>query len=517
MKRTYTSLICAFLLVGLWSCTKNNPETPPQNSNKKSFFTFAFKVIHNPAIKEDILCSIGNDTIYTHALSGIPLSSLIPDFTFEGKSVTLNKIPQISGETAQDFNSPLTYFITAEDGSTKSYVVIFEVDIPTLQINTNNVPVDSKEEYVNGTLKITGNIPPSFSYDGKMKIKGRGNSTWGMAKKPFKIKLEVESPLLGMNSDKTWVLLANYADKTMMRNAIGFELSRRLDLAFTPESQFVDLMLNNQYQGTYQLVEQVEVAPHKINIEKQDKNATALPQIAGGYLLEVDGFASNEPLYFYTPKRMPITVHYPDAEEISSEQVTYITQYVNDFEKALFADDFSDPVNGYRKYFDVDAYINYYLVNEIIGNSDVFWSTYLYKTRNGKIQAGPVWDFDIAGNNDNRLGDAVHKLMFDKAHEPKTWINRLMEDASFRKQVRKRWNEIKTTKVNTIPLYVDELSRKLRVTQKQNFNKWDIFNITVYRELELPGSFQGEVNYLRRFLESRIKWLDSTFQGPRFN
>lgn len=518
MKKTFTRIVCALLIIGFWSCKKNKTiEEEPTLSNKKSFLTFEFKKAQNAGLTEDIVCSIGNDTVYTHVLSGVQLTSLVPTFTFEGKNVTTNNVEQVSAVTANNFSLPPTYLITAEDGSVKSYKVVFEVNIPVMHINTNAVLINSKENYVNATMKITGNIPAAFSYDGKMKIRGRGNFTWGLPKKPYKIKLDVKSPLLGMNSDKTWVLMANYADKSMMRNEVAFELSRRLGLPFTPKGQFIEVILNDEYQGTYQLIEQIAVARHKVNIEEQDKKATTLPEIGGGYLLEVDGYAYAEPVNIFTPKGMPVTVHYPDAEDITAEQRKYITDYVNDFEKALFADNFTDPINGYRKYFDVDSYINYYLVNEISGNPDMFWSTYLVKTRNGKIQAGPVWDFDLGENYDNRVGDVTEKLMADAAHEPKAWINRLMQDPSFRRAMKKRWNEVKVQQVRTIPLYVDELTRKLNVTQKLNFTKWNIFNVSTHLEIAFPGSFQGEVDYLRTYLVNHIKWLDKQFQTERYN
>jgi spore coat protein CotH len=522
MKNTLICFFLAFLTTAHWSCKKNTTiEQPPAQettlSDKKAFLSFGFKTSQNPSLKEDIAFTISNDTLYASILPEIKLSDLIAEFTFEGKSVTVNGVSQKSGVTKQNFEPPLSYIITAEDNSSKIFKVVIEVKLPVLNINTGGAAIESKENYITGHIKITGNASVSNSYEGTMRIRGRGNSTWGMAKKPYKIKLDQKASLLGMNSDKTWVLLANYADKTMMRNEIAFELSRRLGLTFTPQSRFVDLYLNNAYQGIYQLTEQIEVASHKVNIEEQEKNARDLPEIAGGYLLEVDGFAYSEPVYIQTPKGMPLTVHYPDAEDISNEQIQFITDYVNDFEQALFADNFTDPANGYRKYLDVDAFINYYLVNEIIGNPDAFWSTYLYKTRAGKLQAGPVWDFDIAANNDDRLGNAVNKLMLDAAHDPKAWISRLMEDESFRKAVKNRWNEVKSSKVNNITLFIDELSKRLNPSQKENFVKWNILNTKVYREPELHHTYQGEVKALRNFMERRIKWLDTQFQGPRFN
>jgi hypothetical protein len=511
----FTMLIAVSLFCG---CSRDKQAPPPPVlSEKKVFTSFSFKASLNEGLQEDVAGAIGEDTIRIQALSGVSLSAMAPDFTFEGKKVTVDSVPQVSGQTRHDFNQPVKYVITAENSSVKTYVVVVGAEIPVFNISTNNVPIDSKEVYVDGTLSITGNVPAAFSYNGKIRIRGRGNATWGMPKKPYKIKLDKKAPLFGITSDKTWILLANYGDKSMMRNETAFELSRRLELAFTPKAYYVELMLNNEYQGTYQLTEQIEVAAHKVNVEEQEKGATALPQIAGGYLLEVDGYAGSEPAHFYTPKNMPITIHYPDAADLSTAQTNYINSYVNDFETALFAANFADPVNGYRRFLDVPSFINYYLVNEIIGNPDMFWSTYLYKKRDGKLCAGPVWDFDLAGNNDRRLGDAVNKMMRDAAHEPKAWINRLMEDATFRLAIRQRWNSVKADKIKTIPEYVTALSRKLMVTQQKNFQRWDILSTLVHLNLQAAGTYQGEVDFLKGYLEQRIAWLDTQINSNRFD
>jgi len=516
-KTTSMFFVISILACLFFSCSREKQTPPPILSDQKEFTTFSFKAAHNDGLKEDIAGIIGEDTIRIPALSGIPLSSLAPDFAFEGKKVTVDSVLQISGETRQDFSQVIKYVITAENSSVKTYVIAIATEIPVLKINTNNIPVDSKEVYVDGTLEITGNVPATFSYNGKIRIRGRGNASWDMPKKPYKLKLDKKAPLLGISSDKTFVLLANYGDKSMMRNETAFELSRRMELAFTPKAFYVEVVLNNEYLGTYQLTEQIEVAAHKVNVEEQDKGTTTLPQIAGGYLLEVDGYADSEPAHFYTPRSMPVTIHYPDAEDITPAQTDYITNYFIDFENALFAANFADPANGYRRYFDVPSYINYYLVNEIMGNSDMNWSTYFYKKRDGKITAGPVWDFDLSANNDRRLGNSVNKLMRDVAHQPKAWLDRLMEDATFRQAVRTRWNAVYAAKINTLPDYITELSNKLMVTQQKNFEKWDILSTLVHQNLQAAGSYQGEVDYFKLFMQRRIAWLDGQINGSKFD
>ncbi len=502
-----------FLLLGTFqlfnSCSKQTDEIAPQAT--QSFTFFDFRVAQNPSLAQDITCEIKGDTIFASTFSGTNLSALKPAFT-DGIEVNVAGKNQKSGESSQNFNSIITYFIKANDGILKKYFVKFtDTNIPAVYISTNNKAIQSKTTYIPASMKINGNIAGDLLFGGEIEIRGRGNSTWDFPKKPYKIKLNKKSGLLGMNESKQWVLLANYADKSLIRNEVGFEISRRVGLAFTPASRFVEVILNGSYLGNYQLVEQIDVGKTKVDITEQ--NATTA-DISGGYLVESDGFANREPINFFTPRNMGVSVHHPESDEITLAQRNYIKNHFIAFENSLAL---NDSTNNYKKYFDIDSYINYYLVNEIMGNSDVFWSTYMYKNKNNDvIYTGPVWDFDISANNDQRIGNSVNKLMLDAAHNPKQWINLLMKDKVFRNKVRKRWNEINT---NKLPLssFIDALASKLEVSQKKNFIKWNILNEKVYLNFQVSGTFGGEVNYLKNYLSNRISWLNTQFNSSRFD
>lgn len=507
----------AMLLVSAGCARHDNPGPPL--ATDKAITSFAFMADqHNPTLLDTITCDISGDTIYARTPAGTDVSGLVPRFTYEGVSISVDGVMQVSDTTAQDFSEPVTYTVTAEDKSQKDYIVKFlDTGLPAVYLSTGGTAITSKDDYIEGTMKIVKNFPAETLYEGPMKIKGRGNSTWQMPKKPYNIKLDDKAEILGMTKDKKWSLLANYGDKSLMRNAVAFELSRRLQLAFTPDSRFVDMYLNGVYQGNYQLTEKIEVSGHRVDVEEQTEGATTLPEISGGYLLEVDGYAYQEKVHFYTPRNMPVTVHYPDEDEITDAQKNYISQHFASFEDALFSADFTDPDKGYRHYLDLDSYINWYLVDEIAGNPDLFWSTYLYKKRNNdKLFAGPVWDFDLGFNADERLGDAVHKLMIDAGHEPKTWINQLMKDPYFRHAVRDRWNAVKAD-VATLPDFVDQVAAQLDYSQRLNFMLWDILSTKVHLNLEAAGSYEGEVAFLRNYLVDRIAWLDGQFNGSRFD
>lgn len=515
VRRLLLLFLVSLLIV---SCSKKKTVDVPDLPADKEIIVFVFNTESNPSLPQTINCEIKGDTIYAVAFAGTDITNLKAGFATTGTKVTVNNQQQVTEQTVHDFSSPVTYTVEAENGSKKNYVVKFtDTKLPVVYISTNNIPVDSKEVYIPGHLSIKSNLSGDSLYGGDMEIRGRGNSTWYMPKKPYKIKLNKKTGLLGMNQSKQWVLLANYADKSLMRNEVGFELSRRLGLAYTVAGRFVDVILNGTYVGNYELVEQIDVASTKVNVKEQPDGATALPDISGGYLTEIDGFYLSETVYFITTRGMPVTVHYPDDDVINDAQKEYITHHYNMLEDSLFGPDFSDPVSGYRKYFDVESYINCYLVNEIIGNPDAFWSTYMYKDyNNDRLFTGPVWDLDIAANNDIRIGDAENKMMLDSAYEPRLWINRLMQDQSFRNAIRDRWNSIKD-KVNSIPSFVDQLAAQLAYSQKKNFEAWNILNEQVYLNLQAAGSYEGEVEYLKNYLVRRLAWLDTQFNSGRFD
>ena len=388
-------------------------------------------------------------------------------------------------------------------------------NLPTLYINTvNNTSIDSKDAYIDASLSsVSPNSAESFT-EANIRIRGRGNSTWRMPKKSYRIKFANKLHFLNLPAkEDDWVLLANYADKTMIRNALAFELSKQLGMEFTPSVKFVDLVLNGQYMGTYQVTDQVEVKNDRVPLEKQDASMISLPDISGGYLLEADGFADGDEK-FKTDKGLNIVIKYPDEEDINASQRNYITSYTQEFENALFSLNFKDEDIGYRKYVDVPTLINWYIIVELTGNPDGFWSTYFYKKRNDpKFKFGPVWDFDIAFNNDERLGDATRKLMKDAAHNPKQWIRRLLEDPKLENEIAKRWEELKEQGILEHLLdYLDLMAQELNSSQKLNFQRWDILNKEVYLELEARGTYEAELAFLRNYIKSRYEFLDSQWK-----
>lgn len=387
-------------------------------------------------------------------------------------------------------------------------------NLPTIFIDTENgAAITSKDDYVNAVITVRGAANEEDNItEVPAEIKGRGNSTWKMAKKPYRLKFEDKINFLGNEAkEKNWVLLANYADKTLLRNALAFETARALfNFEFTPSVTFVDVVLNGKNIGSYLLTDQVEVKKSRVSVMEQPTTVVqGNPEITGGYLIEVDGFAEKEISWFKTAKDMKVTIKYPKDDEINASQKNYIQNYTQRMENALFSERFDDPEKGWRHYIDEDSWVNWYIACELFGNSDSWWSTYMYKERGEKFKYGPIWDFDIAFNNDYRIGNATEKFMRSAGCDPKTWIKRWWEDETLQKQVKKRWVEMGAENIKEFMLsYIDSMEVVLDESQKNNYEIWPTLDTRVHYEYSVRGSYEAEVQALREYVDARIRFLD---------
>ena len=393
-------------------------------------------------------------------------------------------------------------------------------DLPAVYIETfDHMPIYSKETYIYANIYIVNDEGHLETYD-SVQIRGRGNSTWNMSKKPYRIKFKQKEKLLGKGyaKAKKWTLLANAADKTLMRNALTSALGEFTSLKFNPAAKFVDVVLNGQYQGNYQISDQVEVRPHRVNIVEQEVPLADDADISGGYLLEVDGFQDGNCFttnYYNTPVR----IHHPDEEDINTLQNTYIHNYINMFERRLRSSNFTDPVSGYRHVVDEESLIDWYLCTEISANIDGFYSTYFYKEQaDSLLYFGPLWDYDIAYDNDYRiwsekgLSTTTYSLMADIAYSgSKRWVNRMWEDPWFAKQVYVRYKELLDKGlVDYLQNKVDSLARLLQKSQEKNYEKWGLTR-RMYHELVLYSSYDQYVEDLKVFINEHCAYLENTF------
>jgi hypothetical protein len=382
------------------------------------------------------------------------------------------------------------------------------VNLPVMKITTDNLaPVVSKEVYVSGQMTLESNIPGAAPVIGGLQIRGRGNSTWGMPKKPYRVKLTDKQSLLGMPSSKDWVLLANYSDKTLLRNALALELGAGIGMAWTPRTAYVEVHVNNQYDGVYLLTENIKVAKDRVNIDELAAGDVAADEITGGYLLEVD-FRQDGHTMFSATDNLPLVFQSP--EEPVQAQEAYIQGYIDQFEAVLHSSDFANPATGYAAYIDVDSFVRWFLVNELFRNRDAnMWSScWMYKPRGGKLFMGPLWDFDIAAGNIDYDGAFLTSGWWVR---DAPWFSRLFQDPAFAARARQMWNEIKADELPAMFQSISSDAAAMQQAQLNNFQRWPILENYVWPNNRIPGSYAGEVDYLNTWLAARAAWMDSQF------
>jgi len=357
-------------------------------------------------------------------------------------------------------------------------VVIPETGLATVYINTEKgASIVSKEDYVNASLSIQGLSADESMEDVVCQVRGRGNTTWYWPKKPYLIKLDKKASVLGMPKHKRWILLANFLDRTLMRNMVSMKVASMTGLAWTPHCVPVELVLNGQHKGSYLLIEQVRVDKNRVNITEMSKEDNTGDAVTGGYLLECDFHYDNEVQWIDNHGKcvemdngIPFGVKYPDSEDLTTAQLTYIKNYISEVAGTLYGPDFKDPENGYAKYLDIDSFVDYWIVFEVMGNHELGnpGSVYMHKDRGGKLVAGPCWDFDWGVLSYRSSPQGKTGLINRNA----IWYARLFEDPVFAEKVKNRFQEL-LPQLQTIPDYMDALQKQLSESAKYNFRMWN--------------------------------------------
>jgi len=375
---------------------------------------------------------------------------------------------------------------------------------PMVVIDTaGGAPIVDKETYVQAqlTMGATADFPQALNLS--TRIKGRGNSTWNLDKKPYRLKFDSKSKVLGMTSDKDWALLANHTDKSMLRNAVALCLGKVLGMDYTPSAHHVELRLNNDYLGLYQLVEHVKVADHRVNIGAA---AASADDADAGFLLEIDA-RLDETYWFRSLRYMPYTVK---SDVLEPVQVEHIQAVVNAMESALFGENYRDPEVGYAAHLDVEALVDFYLINEYLRNNDAFYSsTYVTRERGGKLKFGPLWDFDLAGGN-SKFFDNMSPTGWwvrDPSNHNTRYMHRLFSDPAFEQHVQARWRYLRK-QLPALQAYIRQSADTLQASQARNFQRWDVLNTPISPSPLALGSFDAEVAHLQFWLAQRAQWMD---------
>ena len=380
-------------------------------------------------------------------------------------------------------------------------------NLPTVVINTYNAQeITSKEVEIGCTVYIISKNGTDLLTGKQTKVRGRGNASWDFPKKPYRIKFDTkQSPLGAPAAAKKWTLLSNYGDKTLMRNMLAFEVSRRVGLSYTPFCHPVDLIVNGEYRGCYQLCDQVEAADGRV----ETKN---------GYLIEIDAYAYNEDLWFSSNKGTPVTIKHPDEDDITDQQIEFIKSYFNKMETAVFSTNFKDETNGYRKYLDLDSFLRNFIVGEFSGNTDTYWSVYMYKdAADGKLHTGPAWDYDLGFENDyrtypiNNLSDYIYASNGSVASEAvRSMVTKIVKnDPAAKARLIEIWEEaLNKGDLRNLNAYAYDAAQMLKESQALNFKRWKILDQHVHMNFQALGSYDAEVNTVRNYITNRLTKFD---------
>ncbi len=382
------------------------------------------------------------------------------------------------------------------------------LDLPVFSINTaNNAPINSKEEYVD--CLVTVNNAGEYNFENKeAQIRGRGNSTWGYPKKPYKLKFSSKTKLFGNAKAKTWTLIANYIDDSMMRNYLAYNVAQEFDdLNYTTSTKYVDVYINGEYNGVYLVCEQVEVNDNRVAISEDYTDVNT------GYLIEMDAWASSEGVEgidYFVCEGKNFTIKSPEVEpDKMGEYIAYIKEYLTQCFQALDSNDY-DLVT---QYIDVNSFADSYLLNELFKNRDVDYSSfYMYKDKDAKLCSGPVWDYDqSAGNSSNvAIANDSNSLYVKDG----IFYSKLLKYTEFKQIVSTKLAKYHDEIVETIISEIDYVLTHYKNSFERNFLTWDTLGHWVplkSPELTQIDTWVGQVEFLREWLLSSLDYLSTVY------
>ncbi|WP_247237807.1 CotH kinase family protein [Telluribacter sp. SYSU D00476] len=385
---------------------------------------------------------------------------------------------------------------------------------------------------------VRNNLSDPFNhYNGKIGIELRGNSSQlvNQEKKAYGFETRnadgsnLNVSLLGMPSENDWILFGAFDDETYMRDALTHTLFRNMG-HYSSRIAFVELYLTSdntvdsysEYRGIYILMEKIKRDANRVNISNLEYKDSTGNALTGGYIVKIDHHVGNPGPYWDSqfPNecgdfRTDFELHFPEDEAIHPAHLTYIRDYLHQFETALHGEAFKDPVNGYRKYINVSTFIDYFLLSEVVRSADAYsHSTFMYKqrdSRGGKLSMGPMWDYNASmGNTPWNFCDAndtegwqyqSQRLCRTDRKQP-FWWKRFMDDPAFVAELQARWQSLRSGVLQTATIngIIDQFIATVSEAQPRDYQRW---NVTGER-----GNFPTEIAYLKSWLNQRLTWMD---------
>ena len=403
-------------------------------------------------------------------------------------------------------------------------------ELPQLRIATKSgTPIESKEDYVDATYSLTNPAAAVSTAALNGRIRGRGNSTWGQPKRPYKIQFNNDASyaritdVLGMKKQRNWALLADYFDRSLIRNKLALSLGSSSvfsdGLKWTPSGQHVEVYLNDDYIGVYLLTEDIRIDPARLNIKKMSSNPT-VNDVDGGYIVEVDFRLDcykgpDLDLQLETASGVPFCVDTPDEEAITPSQLAYIKSLLVEVENDLSG---PDPFAS----IDPASFADWYLVQELFRNNDAAFisSDFMWKDtqsaanpRDRLLNMGPLWDFDRSAGNVNYLGNWETQGCWISKPYHANWFSKLLDNPNFLALTLSRWKQKREALGTFVNRAVETYARRLAVAQQRNFDRWPIFDVPL-TNYHAFSNHAEEVTFVREFLNERMLWLDQAYASP---
>ena len=512
MFKRYVVRKYAIVLLSLFvlSCQKDEKEVGILDPN---LLSVSFQKANNPSLESDIELDFDNeDTFSGFVPYGTSIRSLIATYEFVGSSVQIDGEEQTSSVSSNDFGKERMVSILDDGGNGKDYLIRlhYHTGLPIVSLSAFDPETVAREYYIPAEISIYGGLDFQDIEDRPIQIRGRGNSTWtAEEKKPYQIKFLQGQEVLGMADDRRWVLLAEYFDRSMIRNKLSYEMGQMSSFDYSPQGEYVEVYINDQPQGTYVLAQKVEESKNRLDIGDN------------GYLIEMDqryrvreGDVYFEPPIFrqraekFSWLDTIYNIKEPADIQYGSEAYSNVENFVNAFEEVLFGDNFKDSVEGYRSYIDLDSFIDWYLINEIGKSVDAYgYSSVFFSYIPGeKIKMGPIWDFDLSYGNADYNSQAFNPTGNWINEHP--WFERLLEDDFFRQKVIERYAHYYDKRDEFLSL-IDTFSDQINRSQVLNYELYQNLGEEMWNNRSaIFQTHAEEVDYLKNWLFERINWMN---------
>jgi hypothetical protein len=432
----------------------------------------------------------------------------------------------------------------------QSQVQFTQSNLPIISINTLGKEIldDPKimaemKIFAKGQGQINFLTDEPLGYDGKIGIELRGSSSQSFPKKPYGFETwdddgeDNDVSLIGMPEESDWTLNATYNDKTLMRDGLAYMLAGEI-MPYAPRVRYVELLVNQQYQGVYKLIEKIKRDKNRVDIKKMETTDNEGDKLTGGYILKWDketgsnsgeGWISTYPPFPGAWQSTFFQYEYPKADEITPQQKTYIQNHLRQVENTMHSANYTDPVFGYRKFIDINSVIDFIIINELTKNPDAYrLSTFFYKKREsegGKLFFGPVWDFNLGfgnvdyctnGNPEGLVIENFNQICPDDNWVIHFWWQKFMNDPQFVQSLKSRWKFLRETRLSNAAIHhkIDSIKTLLTTAQTRNFQRWPVLGTYVWPNYYVGQSYNDEVNYLKNWLNMRLVFLDGKWGSP---